>query len=119
MNRLILEDLLRYNVLVIGFNKRTTRQFRQMICTKSNFVLSSFQGRVNLNFRNPKYGPPDFDLAKHNLEVVWDILVQDYRLIPCESVSISKTIPEKAFWKFYNEAIYPMSQKEKIKFMNP
>lgn len=120
MNRSELNSLLEHNVLLIGFLRRTppVGHRRNMICTKSNFILNSFQGRTNLNFRSPKYGPPDFDQAKANVVVVWDILVQDYRLVPCESVTVIDTIPETGFWKYYNEAIYPMSAQAKVKFMN-
>lgn len=119
MNRSSLEEVLNHNILLISFWRRTPPGgVRRMICTKSNFVLSSFQGRTNLNFRNPKHGPPDFNQVKVNVIVVWDILVQDYRLIPCESVSILDTIPETVFWKYYNDAIYPMTKADKIKFMN-
>ena len=120
MNRSILEESLKHNVLLISFIRRSRLKghLRRMICTKSNFILNSFQGRTNLNFRNPKYGPPDFDQARVNVVVAWDILVQDYRLIPCESVSIIDTIPETGFWKYYNDALYPMTSQDKIKFMN-
>lgn len=120
MNRSELNSLLEHNVLLIGFLRRTppVGRRRNMICTKSNFILNSFQGRTNLNFRNPKHGGPAFDQAKANVVVVWDILVQDYRLVPCESVTVIDTIPESEFWEYYNDAIYPMSTKDKVKFMN-
>lgn len=109
-----------HNVLVIAFNRRTDPKgvLRRMICTKSNFVLTSFQGRSILNYRAPKYGGPKFDEAKHNVVIVWDILTQDYRVIPCETVSVMQIVSEIKFWEFYNNVLMNMSKKDKIKFMN-
>lgn len=120
MNRSTLESLLLKNVLVIAFKRRTDPKgvLRRMICTKSNEILNSTQGRFNLNFRNPKHGGPSYDEDKANTVVVWDILTQDYRQIPCESVSIIDTVPEQFFWKFYNDELRPMSKQDKIKFMH-
>lgn len=119
MNRNELKSILEHNVLLLWFLRRTppVGVRRNMICTKSNFILNSFQGRINLNFRSPKHGSLNFNEARYNLIIVWDILVQDYRLIPCESVRIIETIPEKNFWKYYNDSIYPMTKQSKIKFM--
>lgn len=115
----LVEELLN-NVLVLHFNRRRNPkkgQIRRMICTKSANILESTQGRFNLNFRNPKFGGPNFNEAEHNVIVVWDILRQDYRLVPCESVVIEQIIPESEFWEFYNDNLYPMSAREKINFM--
>lgn len=123
MNRLSLESKLLTNILVIGFNRRTNRSgkkgdLRRMICTKSDYVLNSTQGRFNLNFRNPKHGGPAYDESRTNTIIVWDILVQDYRQIPCESIFIIDEIPEKMFWKYYNDQLRTMSKQDKIKFMH-
>lgn len=119
MERTRLNNLLKQNVLIIIFNRRTppVGALRQMLCTKSDKVLSSLQGRINLNFRNPKHGKPAFDESKANVCVVWDILKQDYRLVPCESVSIIREISPDKWWEFYNNNIRPMSQTDKLEFM--
>lgn len=121
MQRAELYNLLLNNVLVLSFIKKTEPRkgwIRNMICTKSNKILSSLQGRINLNFRNPKYGGPVFNEVEHNVVVVWDILMQDYRVVPCESVNILSIIQEDFFWNFYNNKLIFMSSIEKNKFMN-
>lgn len=120
MNRTTLENDLLSNVLVLEFNRRTDPKgkLRRMICTKSDYILSSTQGRFNLNFRNPKFGGPKYDESKTNTVVVWDILTQDYRQIPCESVRVIDIIPEKLFWKYFNEQLRTMSKRDKVSFMH-
>lgn len=120
MDRGRLLNYLNHNVMVISFIRRSDPKgiLRRMVCTKSNIILSSLQGHTILNFRAPKYGGPKLDEVKNNLIVVWDILTQDYRLIPCESVSVIEIIPEDKFWTFYNETLKNMSKRDKVTFMN-
>lgn len=120
MDRTTLNNKLKHNVLVIEFRRRTppVGRLRRMICTKSEDILSSTQGSINLNFRPPKHGGPKFDEAKVNVCIVWDILMQDYRIVPCESAHILREIPVSRFWAYYNRYIFPMSQREKLRYMN-
>lgn len=118
MDRNRLENLLSDNILIISFFRRTypVGRVRRMICTKSD-ILTSFQGRVNLNYRPPKHSPT-INQKEHNIVIVWDILCQDYRWVPCESVNIIEVIPKNEFWNYYNNALLPMSKRDKIAFMN-
>lgn len=120
MDRSALNRDLLHNVLIIYFHRRTDPKgvLRRMICTKSDLILSSLQGHTILNFRSPKFGAPKCDEVKHNVTVVWDILTQDYRLIPCDSVRIIQKVHEGKFWKFFNDTLSGMSKEDKIKFMN-
>jgi hypothetical protein len=88
-----------------------------MICTKSNYILSSFSARAKLNFRPPKYGGTKFDQKKLNLVVVWDILMEDYRCVPCETVKVMEVVPEKKFWTYYSNNIEPMNKRSRETYM--
>lgn len=119
MNSTTLDNRLKQSVLIITFAKRSSKpigQFRRMLCTKCDKVLSSVNGRMSLGFR-PPYGPVRINLKKENLCVVWDILKRDYRLVPAESVTIVESITPSKWWKYYDEAVKPLSDKNKEKFM--
>lgn len=119
MTQSFLDNRLKQSVLIITFLKRSSKpqgEFRRMICTKNDKVLSNVDGRMILGFR-PPHGSIDFDIKAKNLCVVWDILKRDYRLVPAESVTIVQSIPPAKWWKFYDESIKTMSQANKEKFM--
>lgn len=122
VTRQALDSLLKENVLDLRFARRITAPgkppTRRMLCTKSYNLLNSINGRTTLNYRPPA-GPKVFEEGKHNACIVWDILMQDYRIVPAESVNVIRQIPaNEEFWKVFNEEIYPMSQQSKVDFMN-
>ena len=89
-----------------------------MWCTKSYNLLNSINGKVGLNYRPPTH-PNQINESVHNVLVVWDILMQDYRLISFEQCNLIQQIPaDDTFWKYFNENIYPMTTEQKINFMN-
>ena len=91
---------------------------RRMWCTKSYDLLNSINGRVGLNYRPPTH-PNQINEAQNNVLVVWDILMQDYRIISFEQCNLIQQIPaDDNFWKYFNENIYPMTTEQKINFMN-
>lgn len=116
-----LNNLLLRNVLDIRFlrrepvpNKPTTRR---ILCTKSYDLLNSTNGRIVLNYKPPKNNK-QFNESQTNACVVWDILMQDYRIVPADTATILEEIPaNKNFWTYFNDKIYTLSTEQKIRFM--
>lgn len=116
-----MDALLLKNVCDVRFVRRDPRPgdgpTRRMFATKAYELLNSANGRITLNYRPPK-GPKRINEAMSNLLIVWDILMQDYRLINCNQVELIETIPVDEFWPYFNENIYPMSPEQKAGYMN-
>lgn len=117
-----LNSLLSRNVLDIKFNRRRLRSgvpaTRRMYCTLSDRILNSVNGRTVLNYlpggRKLPYNP-----SSKNLSLVWDVLMQSFRMVPADTVTVIKQLPgDDSFWDFFNENIVSMSQQDKIQFMN-
>lgn len=116
-----LNSLLLNNVLDIRFIRRipvpNKPATRRMLCTKSYDLLNSTNGRIVLNYRPPKTGK-QFNESLKDACVVWDILMQDYRIIPANTATILEQIPaNKDFWTYFNNNIYNLSTEQKILFM--
>lgn len=113
-------DTLLKNVLYIEFNPRHphswTNQPRRMICSNSDMLLDSVEGKMILNWHRPK-NVPKFKPVEKDLVVTWDILWQDFRMIPADAVVITRQIPIEEFMPIFYKEIYPMSQKQKVEFM--
>jgi hypothetical protein len=117
-----LDLLLQNNVCEIRFPRRIVEpgqaSTRRMLCTKSQELLNSVNGRISLNYFAPK-GPPKPYLGPDHLAVAWDILMQDYRNINMNQCDLIQEIPaNEDFWVYFNESIYPMSPQQKFNFMN-
>lgn len=93
MNPKTLDIILLSNVVDLTFVKRDGST-RRMLCTKSYNLLSSFEGKSFLRYREPKNGSQR--MAPDQL-TVWDIDVQDYRRVNCGSVQIESVIPDEEF----------------------
>lgn len=93
MNPKTLDIILLSNVVDLTFIKRDGST-RRMLCTKSYNLLSSFEGKSFLRYREPKNGSQR--MAPDQL-TVWDIDVQDYRRVNCGSVQIESVIPDEEF----------------------
>lgn len=116
-----LENLLLKNVLDIRFLRRIPVQnkpaTRRILCTKSYDLLNSTNGRIVLNYRPPK-NAKQFNESQANACVVWDIMMQDYRIVPVESAVILEEIPaDESFWPYFNNKIYTLSTEQKVLFM--
>lgn len=117
-----LNNVLLNNVCEVRFAKRTSApdnpEYRRMWCTKSFELLSTVNGKITLNYKEPKHRKQINEAVK-NVLVVWDILMQDYRMVSLEDCDLISKIPaNESFWKFFNENIYPMSAEDKLTFMN-
>lgn len=116
-----LDSLLRENVCDVRVARRIPLSnkppTRRMLCTKSFDLLSSANGKIVLNYKQPK-GSKQFNESLKNALVVWDILMQDYRVVSTERVDLLNTYPVgDQFWDFFNREIYPMTTQQKIAFM--
>lgn len=117
-----LNQLLQENVLEVRFTRRRPSPdkgpTRRMLCTLCPEILNSVNGRTVLNYLPPTK-PLKFNPTAKNLVMVWDILMQDFRLINGDSCDLLTTIPgDEKFWEYFNSTILPMSSDEKAGFMN-
>lgn len=117
-----LKNVLLSNVGEIKFLRRRPKAgappTRRMLCTNSLKLLNSTEGRLALNYR-PALRSPHFNPTQKNLLITWDIFMQDYRCVNMSACELVTFIPAgKEFWKYFNEVLSGMSQKQKIEFMN-
>lgn len=117
-----LETLLLNNVLDLRFTRRVPIEgkspTRRMICTKSYDLLNSTNGKIVLNYTPPKHNK-QVNEAITNTCVVWDVLMQNYRVVSADQVDVLREMPANdEFWQTFNNEIYPMSTEQKINFMN-
>lgn len=122
VTRPTLEALLLSNVLDLRFTRRIPiagkSPTRRMICTKSYELLNSTNGKIVLNYVPPKRGH-QLNETKSNACVVWDILMQNYRVVSADEVEVLKQMPaNNEFWQTFNNEIYTMSTAQKIQFMD-
>jgi hypothetical protein len=116
-----LNSLLATNVLDIRFVRRVPVKgkpmTRRMICTKSTNILTSNNGLISLGYRAPVFAPK-YNPESEGLVVGWDILMQDFRNINAETVTVLNTIPgDDKFWTYFNNELRLMSTQQKINFM--
>ena len=91
---------------------------RRMLCTNNIQLLNSLEGRTVLNYVPPRQAPK-YNPNQENLIIVWDILMQGFRTINCDTVDLISTLEaDETFWLYLNEKIAPMSAGDKMNFMN-
>lgn len=117
-----LKTLLLENVLDVRFVRRRPvagkPPTRRMLCTKSFKLLNSTNGKIVLNYTPPKH-EKQFNESIENACVVWDILMQNYRVVSADQVDVIREIPANdAFWQTFNQEILPLTAEQKIQFMN-
>lgn len=95
----VLDSMLLNNVVELSFVKKDGST-RNMICTKSYGLLSSFEGRTFLKYQEPKGASRNMPTG---LLTVWDIDSYGFRTVNCESVEILSTIPIENFRKMLIE----------------
>jgi hypothetical protein len=94
--------------------------FRRMLATNDTNLLNSTPGRLALNFHGAP-GHLKFSPEQKGLVMTWDIFLQDFRLVPAESVevvSVIKTTPPEEFWNYFNKVLAKMSTAQKVQFMH-
>ena len=117
-----LKSMLLAKVCEVKFARRNPKPgrpaSRRMLCTNNVQLLNSVEGRTVLNYRPPRQAP-DYNPNQENLIITWDILMQDFRTINCDTVDLISTLEaDETFWIYLNEKIAPMSAGEKMAFMN-
>ncbi len=116
-----LDQLLRVKVLDVRFTRRLGKDnhpgTRRMLCTKSLEILNSNNGRLILNYKPPTQ-PPKYNPLQENLVCVWDIFMQDYRMVPVESCNVIEAFEPEQFWEKFNTQYRTMSQRDKTAYMN-
>lgn len=117
-----LKALLQNNVCEIRFLRKKPKlgfsPYRRMVCTNANQLLLSPDGRLTLNYKPPG-GAPRFNQMQENVVIAWDVLMQDYRAISCQSCDLIASIPvNEEFWKYFRETLLPMTGGQKTAFMN-
>jgi len=124
IGRAELKNLIASNVCEIVFVRRRPErapnrpEIRRMLCTMDYNLLTSYNGKISLNFRLPRTGRR-IDEVKHNIVVVWDIFMQDYRNVSMDQCHIRQIIPgDDTFWKYYNQALLKMTPDQKMQFMD-
>lgn len=125
LGRTALWILLQTNVAELRFRRRIDKpgfkDYRRMLCTNDKKLLLSTPGKRVLNYLPPT-GALKYDPASKNLIVVWDIFLQNFRMINCNDVDIIaviKSSPDPApFWKYFYERLVHMSADQKARFMN-
>jgi hypothetical protein len=88
-----------------------------MLCTNSVPILNSMNGKLLLNYKQPKRSPK-FNPSNKNIIITWDVFMQDFRCINLDSCELIKTFPGDDFWNYFNEKLRFMSPSEKERFMN-
>lgn len=105
-------------VYVIRRHKKTGRPIhRRFLCTTSPEILNSENGRKVLGFIPATQNRWQLHKRK-NLLAVWDIMMQDWRLLNMDECYKTREYPAKGFWEFFNEVILPMKTQEKMIYMD-
>lgn len=101
-------------------DKNRMPKTRRIFFTLDVMLLNSVQGRKILNFRKPTKQAA-YNAASKNLLVVWDIIMQDWRSVPLETLIVIHAVatrPQEKFWEFFNKAIKGMTPAQKATFMD-
>lgn len=117
-----LSSLLKSNAAELRFRRRTRgpTPFRRMLATNDLNLLMSMPGKIALNYRRPT-GMPIYNPTQYNLLCVWDIFMQDFRMVPVDAtdvVSVLPTTPPEQFWEYFNMQLSKMNAFEKLSFMH-
>ena len=116
-----LRNLLNDNVCEVVFVRRRPRSnrppVRRMLCTLDQKILNSTNGRLSLNY-SPSSGILPYNAQAKNLLPVWDIFMQDWRMVSLDSCNIVQTIKGEEFWGYFNNNLLKMSMQEKMTYMD-
>jgi hypothetical protein len=124
LGRASLSLLLMKHVVELKFRRRIAkpgfRPERRMLCTLDRLLLNSIGGKQILNFKQPT-GQLKYNPAQKNLLPVWDIFLQNWRMVNCNDVdviAIIQSTPADKWWEYFNQHIMPMSPEQKASFNN-
>ena len=124
LSRSGLELLAKGHAIELRFKRRHEKpgwkDHRRMLGTTDMLLLKSKAGRGILNFV-PSYGQLPYNAAAHNLVILYDIFMQNWRAVSCEEVdviAVIKTTPPEKFWEYFNNFLSKMTPQQKLSFMN-
>jgi len=93
-------------------------EIRRMLCTNAMNILASQNDLMSLGYHPPKT-TRRIDEIKHNIVVVWDIIMKDYRNVSMDTCYLRQTIPDDdTFWKYYNKILFNLTIDQKQNFMD-
>lgn len=129
-NRIEFKKLAYSNVCEIVYVRRRPErapspprpEIRRMICAVAgintyNPILTDQQGFNVLGFHYPRTGRR-LDEVKHDIVVVWDIIMQDYRNVSMEECYLRQIVPNDAFWQYFRETLSNLSSDQKRQFID-
>lgn len=91
---------------------------RTMWCTKDWEMLNSMRGKVTLNYRPPR-GEKHVHESSHNVLIVWDIIMQDYRTINMGECELIREVGgNDEFWKFFEKELAILTSEDKQVLIN-
>lgn len=119
--------LMETSIVELRFARRRTKfgwsPYRRSLTSNNRTLLGSAPGQLALRFRAPSQ-PPAYNWMQKNLVCGWDIMWQDYRMIPVESTDVVTVFPAQnqedidKWWAYFNMFLEKMSPQQKITFMN-
>lgn len=118
-----LEQLCNNHLVELVFNRRgmpNPKTTRRMLCTRDLRLLASDLGKETFHFIRPSKQLP-YDPVQKGLVVAFDILKQDWRMIPANGVSFVNavpTFPQDKFWEYFDKKLRKMTRTQKINFIN-
>jgi hypothetical protein len=118
-----LQQLCNNHLVELVFNRRgkpNPKPIRRMLCTNDRRLLSSALGRTTFHYTTPTGSLP-YDAIKYGLVVAFDILKQDWRMIPANGVNFITavpTFPQEKFWEYFDKKIRNMTKQQKYNFIN-
>lgn len=114
-------------VVELRFGRRRIKNgwspYRRALVTNNITMLNSAPGQMALHFKPPTQ-PPKYPWIEKNLVCVWDIMWQDWRMIPVESCDVITMIPVQTpeeiekWWSYFNLFLENMGPQDKVAFMN-
>jgi len=123
IKRTELDRILRREAVEIAFIRRRPERaqgrpfLRRMLCTNSMEILNSEQGIRRLNFHKPR-GGKKLNEKLHNIVVVWDIIMQDYRNVAVEACFLIEQKAEPDFWEYFEKKFGSMGASEKMEWQD-
>jgi len=111
------------NLVELKFSRRDKLRrppTRRMLCTLDVKLLNSVFGKEILNFKPPKFSAP-YNAVSRGLLTVWDLIMQDWRNVSCETcdvVTAVPTIPMESFLLYFDKHIKTMTTAQKAAFMD-
>jgi hypothetical protein len=120
-------EIARHGIAELRFSRRREKfgwsPYRRALISNDMTLLNSAPGQLALHFKPPMH-PPPYPWITKNLVCCWDILWQDWRMIPVETCDVITVFPTAKpedvtnWWIYFGEFLAKMSASDKMAFMN-